>query len=242
MSDFYIGYLPNAPKDLARIIKRVVATLFVVAIVIASTLVVAQRPFDASNFEFGKVRSFEGTIQARPYPTLLVTHAGATEPARYLLVAKGKHGADVAAFDGQRVRLRATLIYRDHHTMLEVEPGSIAVAVEEGADGSSNASNSAGAEIDLGPVTLTGEIVDTKCYLGVMNPGRGKVHRDCAARCLSGGIPPALLVRSTGELYLLTDASGAPLPSARFLARAGEPLTLRGTAFQRGQTRLLRVR
>jgi hypothetical protein len=29
-------------------------------------------------------------------------------------------------------------------------------------------------------MTLTGEIVDSKCYLGVMNPGQGKVHRDCA--------------------------------------------------------------
>ena len=44
-------------------------------------------------------------------------------------------------------------------------------------------------------MTLAGEIVDSKCYLGVMNPGNGKVHRDCAARCLSGGIPPAFVVK-----------------------------------------------
>ena len=45
-------------------------------------------------------------------------------------------------------------------------------------------------------VMLRGEIVDSKCYLGVMNPGEGTVHRDCAARCLSGGLPPMLVVRS----------------------------------------------
>jgi hypothetical protein len=42
---------------------------------------------------------------------------------------------------------------------------------------------------------LRGEIVDTKCYLGVMTPGEDKVHRGCAVRCISRGVPPAFLVR-----------------------------------------------
>jgi hypothetical protein len=58
-----------------------------------------------------------------------------------------------------------------------------------------------------------------------MNPGNGKVHRDCAARCLSGGIPPALLVR---------DAGGSPRTvlianwRRELLNRVAEPVTLRG--------------
>jgi hypothetical protein len=233
MNDFYIGYLPNAPKNLARTTRRVVVMLFVAATVIASTLVVAQHPFDKADFEFGTLRSFEGTIEAQPYPTLLVSHPGAPEPARYLLVAKGKRGADVAVFDGQFVRLRATLVYRDAHTMLEIEPRSI-TRVEGGS------TPPAPREV-LGIVTVSGEIVDTKCYLGVMNPGRGKVHRDCAVRCLSGGIPPALLVSETGKLYLLTDADGAPLVPGRFRRHVGEPITLTGTAARVGDTLLLRV-
>jgi hypothetical protein len=81
------------------------------------------------------------------------------------------------------------------------------------------------AEVDLGHAQLTGEIVDSKCYFGVMNPGRGKVHRDCAVRCLSGGIPPALLVR---------DASGqmATVLIGNFrrelLDHVAEPVTLHG--------------
>ena len=58
----------------------------------------------------------------------------------------------------------------------------------------------------LGMVNLKGELVDTKCYFGVMRPGEGKVHRGCAARCLSGGVPPGLLVRDTdgvGHVVLL---------------------------------------
>jgi hypothetical protein len=90
---------------------------------------------------------------------------------------------------------------------------------------------------NLGAVTLTGEIVDSKCYLGVMNPGRTKVHRDCAARCISGGIPPAL-VTSDG-FYMLVGGDGRPLNHELLqwvaetievhgnLERSGEALTLR---------------
>jgi hypothetical protein len=40
--------------------------------------------------------------------------------------------------------------------------------------------------------TVVGEIVDPKCFFGAMNPGEGKTHLSCAARCLSGGIMPVL--------------------------------------------------
>ena len=57
---------------------------------------------------------------------------------------------------------------------------------------------------DLGTVTLTGEIVDTKCHFGVMKAGEGKVHRECAVRCISGGAPPGFLARDrSGEARLL---------------------------------------
>jgi hypothetical protein len=78
---------------------------------------------------------------------------------------------------------------------------------------------------------LTGEIVDSKCYYGVMNPGEGKVHRDCATRCLSGGVPPSFVVHGgpkDGTVYLLTDATGARLPISAFLDRVGEPVMIRG--------------
>ena len=60
-------------------------------------------------------------------------------------------------------------------------------------------------------------MVDSKCYLGVMNPGRGKVHTGCAARCISGGVPPAFLVNDeagTPVLLLLTDARGEAVRDA----------------------------
>jgi hypothetical protein len=85
-------------------------------------------------------------------------------------------------------------------------------------------------------VTLTGEIVDSKCFLGVMNPGEGHVHRDCARRCLSGGIPPMLVVRDGrgGEqLVLLVSEDGEPI--GRQLTRvAGRPVTVTGQLAHQG--------
>lgn len=66
----------------------------------------------------------------------------------------------------------------------------------------------------IGDVVLTGELVDTKCYFGVMRPAVGKVHRACAVRCLSGGVPPGLLVRDdkgNAVVVLLTGTGNAPL-------------------------------
>jgi hypothetical protein len=100
--------------------------------------------------------------------------------------------------------------------MIELLPGSLAAG--ERAD-------SVPALDELGAVQWTGEIVDSKCYLGVMNPGNGKVHRDCAARCISGGIPPAFLVR---------DASGNSTTVLlgrwrhELLDHIAEPVSIRG--------------
>jgi len=78
---------------------------------------------------------------------------------------------------------------------------------------------------NLGEVQFTGEIVDSRCYFGVMNPGAGKVHRDCAVRCISGGIPPAFLVRdSSGNIVTLLLANW----KRELLNHVAEPVTIRG--------------
>ena len=67
---------------------------------------------------------------------------------------------------------------------------------------------------DLGTWTLSGEIVDGKCFLGVMNPGRLDVHRACAIRCISGGIPPLLYARDASgreAQIVLVSSTGAPV-------------------------------
>jgi hypothetical protein len=234
MSEFYIGYLPKAPPATARFIKKIAASLAVFALIIATILVLSQMPFARSFFEFGNWRSFEGVVASKPYPMLLVARPGSDEFSQYLLVAPGKHGADsmVAAFESKRIRVQGQLIYRDGQTMVEINPKTITVM-----EPARNSGLKTGA---LGAATLTGEIVDSKCYLGVMNPGRGKVHRDCAARCLSGGIPPALLT-STGEIVLLVNHDGKPFVKDALREFVDEVVVVRGELIQRGDIKMIQT-
>ena len=88
----------------------------------------------------------------------------------------------------------------------------------------------------LGVQTLRGEIIDSKCYLGVMNPGRSKPHRQCAVNCLRGGIPALFVVRDTkgniSELWLLSDR-GKPL-NKDILDYVAEPVEMKGEVQRRG--------
>jgi len=240
MNEFYVGYLPKAPAGISRRIRAVVIALMAIAAVGAITFASVQRTFAPAMFEYGKQRSFEGIIERKPFPTQLVRRPGSPDSgsSHYLLVGEGKHGADdeVSEFEGKSVRLRGTLIYRGNQTMIEVVRGSIAV---EGA-----AEALPPAERMLGVFELNGEIVDGKCYLGVMNPGSGKVHRDCAARCLSGGVPILFATnnfRGEPAVLQLTDSNHKPLAKATVLDRVGQPVRLKGTVVENGDTLIFEI-
>src|SRR5437899_10500981 len=90
---------------------------------------------------------------------------------------------------------------------------------------------------------LAGEIVDSKCYLGVMNPGNGKVHRDCAVRCISGGIPPVFATNDfngSPAILLLTDLHQKPLPKETFLELVAQPVRIHGSVVKTGETLYLK--
>ena len=172
-------------------------------------------------------------MQAKPYPTLLVKSGNSL--AQYLLVAEGKNGADVIGFEGKNVKLQGTRIYRDGMTMIEVVSGSM-----QAVNSPANATLPAD---DLGNFTLVGEIVDSKCYLGVMNPGNTKVHRECAVRCISGGIPPLLIARdSNGNKVALqlVSAKGEPV-NQEILDLIAEPVAITGQVIRAGEQLVLKA-
>jgi hypothetical protein len=208
-SEFYVGYLPM-PGGLRKAIRRVVVALGVLLVAVAAIFLAGQHPFAPSSFEFQQYREFNGTLLADPYPALLIPGDGPP----WLLAGPGKHG--VGLLPGGAVRLRGERIVRGEDHMIALLPGSL----RAGGTGDSPASPT-----DLGQVSLTGEIVDSKCYFGVMNPGNGKVHRDCAVRCISGGIPPAFLVRdANGRTETLLVANW----KRELLDHVAEPITIRG--------------
>lgn len=241
MNEFYVGYLPKAPVEIAHRIRTVVVLLLIFAAIAAMVFARVQRTFAPSVFEYGKVGTFEGTIEATPYPILIVAEPGSIEPkaSRYLLVAEGKHGADsqAAAFTGKTVQLRATRIYRDNQMMLEVASGSISLK--------GDSVQSVPPIKELGTFELSGEIVDSKCYLGVMNPGSGKVHRDCAVRCISGGIPPVFATNDfngSPAILLLTDLDQKPLYKESFLKLVAQPVRIQGKVVKIGETLFLKTK
>lgn len=238
MNEFYVGYLPKAPSGVAQRIRRVIVALFLAAAVVAIGFASVQKTYAPAVFEFGKIRTFEGVIELKPFPSLLMAapQSQGTGPSRYLLVASGKHGADeqIAAYAGKTVGLRGTLIHRENQMMIELVGGSISPIAE--------AHQLQSPAKDLGVFELTGEIVDSKCYLGVMNPGNGKVHRDCAVRCLSGGIPPIFATndfRGAPAILLLTGHDQKPLPKHVIVGLVARPVRVQGTVSQAGDYLLL---
>jgi hypothetical protein len=240
--EFYVGYLPKAPAAIAGHTRKVVITIAAAAVAIAILLVLGQRRFAASFFDFGNAREFEGVINEYPYPALITRKSGeaGTLPVftSYALVAEGKHGADpiVAGFDGKSVKLRGTLIQRDGDAMIEVTPDSIRMS------GSSARAMNPPVET-LGEHTLVGEIVDSKCYLGVMNPGHTKPHRECASLCIRGGIPPLLVARDAEgrsvALWLVSER-GQPV-NQEILDFVAEPVEITGQVMRNGDHLFLRA-
>jgi nitrite reductase/ring-hydroxylating ferredoxin subunit/DMSO/TMAO reductase YedYZ heme-binding membrane subunit len=237
--EFYVGYLPQAPAGIARAVRTAALVLLGLALLVAAAASAAHRRLPAAAFEYATLRAFEGTLQDGLAPVLVVERPGAAqeEGSPYLLVGRNKFGAAelVRGLSGHRLRLEGRLIYRAGETAIEVEPGTVQDLGPQPA--------APLPEEDLGIVTLRGEIVDPKCFLGVMNPGESKTHRDCAVRCIAGGIPPAFAVREgTGalRLYALVGPDGGSVVPA-CLGYVAEPLEITGRALRQGERLVLRA-
>ena len=242
--EFYIGWEDKAPPGIGKTVRKAVIGLLILALLVPVTLAISQHMIGSSVFEWGTVKKFSGVLKLQPYPHLLVARPGATGTqagfSTYYLVAPFKFGLDrekLSALDGKNVSLQGTLIYRGNQTMVEALPDSIKAADQQSP-------SLPGTEtIGLGRQTLTGEIVDSKCFLGVMNPGQLTPHRACAIRCISGGVPPVLLVRQKDgpAIYLLlVSAEGKPV-NKEVLAIVAEPVQITGEVERQGELLILRA-
>jgi hypothetical protein len=235
--DFYIGWMPKAPSVFARHVKGVLLFLFPAALVIGYLLSTSQKKFSTANFEFGKLTEIKGVYLNNPVPMLKVFDKNILS-VTLPLVGYGKHGAETAIMElekergislhGKEVTLKGTLLYGDGKTLLQIDKNDNPV-VSIGDE-----SLVPLRQKDLGELTVRGEIVDPKCYFGVMKPGEGKVHRDCAIRCILGGIPPVLHVqneRGESNYYLVVGPNGEKMNEAvqDFVA---EPVSIEARAVQ----------
>ena len=243
--EFFIGYAPPMPPRLARFVGTVVIAIGCLTLTWAVTLAAGHVALEGGTFEFGHPTSVAGTIVEQPYPALRLDGVDPDVMPWLPLVAPGKHGADalVRGLDGRHVTLTGTRIQRGRNSMIEVEPASLGLGqtLEPAMpDDAARLQQVAG-----GPaITVTGEIVDSKCFLGVMVPGSGKTHKECASLCLRGGIPPAVYVQDrsghSSSLLLLTGPSGEAI-GARAVHLAGEAISLTGSVQKQGGWLVLRT-
>jgi hypothetical protein len=187
-----------------------------------------------ATFDYGNHQEFSGVLVKNPVPMLV----GDDEVVRYL-VNPFKHGFEpelAEKFHLQHVTMKGTLISREDKEMVEALPESV-VATK----GGKQSAHPLGEVEDLGEVTLRGEIVDSKCYLGVMNPGNLKTHRACAINCIEGGIPPVLLVRDREgkATYFLLVGEGGEAVNAEILPLVAEPVEVTGILKMQGNQRIL---
>ncbi len=245
--EFYIGWQAEAPPSFVKIVRRVVVGLCVLVPALAILITYFQNGFSNGTFEFGKTTELVCVFYEKPFPFLTIENgkdaAGNTVFQKILLVGKGKFGFQKVEggrwrVEGQKIKVSGFLIYRDGKTAFEV--GSIA-SERVTSSHPLTKSQSANTPINQSPITLRGEITDPKCLLGVMNPGEGKPHRDCAVRCIAGGIPPVLKVANAAgetEYYLLADPNGEPL-NDRILQYVGDGVQLCGRLEQDGDWLIL---
>ncbi len=214
--NFYIGWQPKMAKETKRVIVIFIVAIAVIVFTLIFWVVNKQKPFNAHNFEYGKLTTITGTYYANPAPILVADAFGfPVELSKdILLVGYGKFGAEgilqsaekaKKLMNGSKVKLQGTLIYGDGRTLLELTEKEASVI--EVYTGEKQEVNNETKRITK---HLKGEILDPKCYFGVMKPGEGKIHKSCAIRCISGGVPPVLRVMSDEgyQYYIMVGGQG----------------------------------
>ncbi len=164
----------------------------------------------------GATHEITGTLITDPYPMIRIIDQTTPGGVRtVLIVAQGKCTSALQLNDqrGSQVTARGVLIQRKQRQMLEVPPflddWLMPAKMELAAAVVSPPVKS------LGTSRLAGAIMDSKCFFGVMRPGRGKTHKACASLCIRGGVPPSFWVRTKDgaeSVLLMTSADGGPMP------------------------------
>lgn len=238
--ELYVGYLPVPPRQRSFLRWAVPAVLWLLCATSFFWSHSQHSPGPAV-WNVSQPLTLRGVLTAKPYPILFTQSADGVGQA-ILLVEAGKRGSRqrASALDGRQVVVSGWSLHRDGRRLLELEPAMAAMV----ADTDTKSETLLPAMKPVGPVTLRGEIVDSKCFLGAMKPGEGKAHKQCATLCVRGGIPPMLVTHDANAVatyYLLQDPSGGPIDPAIFPLIA-DAVEVRGDLATWGGLNILSVR
>lgn len=245
--EYYIGWSDKVPEENKKALKKLLYPVFILLPILAFTLVFFVKPYTNHKFELGQLKEFSGVYYNAPFPALILDEgqAPAGSDMRALLVGFGKFSATsimqniekkMGSVAGKRIKVAGTLIYGDGKTVIELtkkEKSFIEILDE-------NVQDSQPSEVKN--VSLQGEILDSKCWFGVMKPGDGKVHKSCAIRCISGGVPPILRVRENGKgvYYLLQGTEGQAI-NKEVLQFVAETVSIQGETYEQNGWNVLKI-
>jgi len=244
---FFIGWSGNTSSEHKKLIKRLLIPMFIAIPILIFAIVIFARPFSHGQYELGNVKEFVGVYYEDPFPVLLLDEGqlenGSSTSA--LLVGYGKKGAKTfmhmaekvhGKLSDKKIKIQGTLIYGDGKTLIELTKKEDSVLEILGKEISKNY------KPRLTNQTLRGEIVDPKCWFGVMKPAEGKVHKSCAIRCISGGIPPVLRVMKDNVYvyYILKGVNGEDI-NKEILEFVGEPVVVVGDTYLENGWEVLRI-
>ena len=242
--DFYIGWKDNpgvSGKSGRRFVIVSILAIFVFVIINS----VSQQGFIESHFDYGNPTTLTGVLV--DYPVYGVKTTWNDKELTVPIVGFGKFGAEkeIMGFlfennlpsTGVRVKVTGTMIYYQDKAWMELTDGSKGIEIVSLEKVETEET------VNLGGTKITGEIIDPKCFFGVMNPGYGKVHLSCAIRCISGGIPSILAVKEDDDYmdyYFILGKDGKPL-SEEVLPYVGYQVIISGTVEKTGDLKSVRV-
>ena len=236
--NFYIGWLGNIDIPTSKALKRFVFPTILISFLFLISFTFSQTKIADSEYRYDEIAEYTGIVSNTPFPHILFTGSkdvfGNPKKEVLPLVNAWKFGADTLISKWCRknsncsATIKGTIISRDGVNAMELsdEENSFSLAKMPFIDIESNLKL-------IGKVSLKGEIVDPKCYLGAMNPGEGKPHRSCAIRCISGGIMPMVTYLENNEMKyaVLLGIDGEKINS-KLLDFVAEPVQIDGTLYQ----------
>ena len=198
--DFYIGWSGKTPESYFKKARLFFVASLTGILLVGVIYVTNQKGFIKSIFDYGESRKMSGYLVRYPMWGIRIKEDG--EIKTIPLVGFGKKGsmetlskiiADHSLQDGMKVTLRGTVFHYQGKYWMELTE-------QENSFVSSGDQMMLNRNIEMGSyMELEGEIVDPKCFFGVMNPATKAVHRSCAIRCISGGVPPLFAIRKDGQ-------------------------------------------
>lgn len=243
---FFVGYL-QTPGKLALFYAIVVPIVIGIGIGVGVAFGSSQDDPGQGRF-FPGYKTITGVLRADPYP-VIHTLPDEEHPngQTVTLTGPGKVGAVrfVKELDGQIVDAGGVFIARGAHRVMQVGGRVKIRATQKELTPAELAFKPAEAET-VGRYTLKGEIVDSKCYLGAMRPGQGKIHMACANYCLHGEIAPVFVTyNSNGPdaeafVYLMAGPDGGPIDQS-LLNYTSLAVAITGEVERRGDLYVVKV-